>query len=275
MNVALPASAALCLFALGVCQAQSDPFEPDDAQAFLGASMDGGQPDFIEDVGSFDPVEGWRILGRQLDGSGDLDWQVFFRDQFQTCPVEVEVRVLAEDNFARNNLRVEILAFRRDLILNPSQAPTVLQSCAGAPVGDTAITFETSIFRDEFPTYYRVRSCSNSGSLNYRFEYRITSEVNCILSISVVGRVQDVRNGRVVPGAYVYSDENEITFSAPDSGVFELLTLQDDAVILDFFADGLESLGPVNIGPVSQGEAVIDVTLLGQPPGLIFFSGFE
>ena len=263
--------------ACGLCHGQPDPFETDDALAFLGAGMDGGQPDFTTPFeNQIGRIEGWRISGRQLDGNGDLDWIIFYGDEYPYCPVEAELRVIAEDNFARNNLRVEIIGYPRDFILNPGAAPLVLQSCGEAPVGDSTVTL-TSVPGEpsDFRTFYRLRSCSNSGPLNYRFEYRIIELGFCFAPSNIFGTVRDARNGRVVKGAYIYTDQNSVTFSGPADGEFQLLVFQDNAVILDFFAAGLESLGPVNIGPVSPSEFVEDVVLLGQPPGTVFFSGFE
>ncbi len=249
-----------------------DPFEPDGALPFLGAGMNGGRPDFTTPSNNLiGRVEGWRIDQRSLNGGQDLDWMIFYRDEYPYCPQVGEIQVLAVDSFSRANLRVEVLGYPRTTVLNPSVTPLVLQSCSQAPVGSSSI----DLGKDDFRDFYRIRSCSNAGPVNYRFEFRIIEPAFCFALSSVEGVVRDVRNNRASKGAYVYTDQNSVTFSSPDNGKFALTVFQRSDVILDFFAGDLESLGAVNIGPVAESDFITGVTLLGQPAGMIFYAGFE
>ncbi len=258
--------------------AQNDPFEPDDGFPLLGASLDGGQPDFTEPSGNIiGRVEGWIINERSLDGSQDLDWITFNRADYPYCEVEGELRIVPEGSFSRNNLRVEVLGYQLDSVLDANATPLTLQSCSQAPTGTTTIPLISDflIDRDDFRTFYRLRSCNGQSGLRYQFQYRITNPGFCNVGGNIEGTVRDVRNGAAIPGAYVFSNLNDTTFASPSDGEFKLFVTNSSDVILNFLSGNYSSVGSVNIGPVDAFDFVDDVTLWGLPAGVIFFSGFE
>lgn len=254
--------------------AESDPLEPDDAVALLGHSMDGGRPDFTEPSNNLiGRNEGWRVSGRELDGGSDRDWFIFNGSDYPYCQVEGEMRIIPVGGA---NLRVEVLGYPRDLLLNPATPPLTLQSCSQSPTGTTVITLlnDSSQNRSDFRTFYRLRSCTNERGQRYRFEYRITNPGLCYAPGTVLGTVRDVRSGQPIPGAYVFSNLNDVTFSSPADGEFEMAVTSTSSIFLNFLAAGYLSLGSTNVGPVQPSDYIDNVVLWGQRDE-IFFSGFE
>ncbi|MDJ0652962.1 MAG: hypothetical protein QNJ40_02330 [Xanthomonadales bacterium] len=254
--------------------ALADPFEDDDLLPYLGATMDGGSPDFLGPVNpnlrdGREPV--WVIPGRSLDGNSDLDWQVFLGAEYPFVPDTGRIRIYGTDAYSSANLRVEVLGYPSEIGVVPGAPSIVLQSCSTAPFGTTVI----DIPRDDLRTFYRVRNCVNAPDVNYEFEYRFTQDSFGFRLSSVYGSVLDQRNGRPIAGAFVYSNDNTTTFSNLEDGTFEMLVVSDTNVVLDFVSRDSESVGSVSIGPVPFETFVEDVVLLGQPAGLVFFSGFE
>ncbi|MEM9531945.1 MAG: hypothetical protein AAGA23_13625 [Pseudomonadota bacterium] len=270
----LPLAAIAVLLPL-LSWAQSDPLEPDDGFALFGHSMDGGQPDFTEPSNNpIGRIEGWRLSGRRLDGSSDLDWFIFNGSDYPYCQVEGEMRIIPEGG---GSLRVEVLGYPRDYLLNSGIAPLTLQSCSQSPTGTTTITLlnDSSQNRSDFRTFYRLRSCTSQTGVRYRFEYRITNPGFCYAPGTVLGTVRDVRSGQPIPGAYIFSNLNDVTFSSPANGEFEMFVTSTSSIFLNFLAADYSSLGSTNVGPVEPFDYIENITLWGQPAGLIFFSGFE
>ncbi len=258
--------------------AQTDPIEPDDALPFLGAGMNGGVPDFtVPSDNLIERDEGWRISGRSLDGSQDLDWMIFYGDEYPFCQVRGELRIIPVGSNAATNLQVEVLGFPRTSVIDSSVAPVVLQSCANAPRGSSTIELlnDSQINRSDFRTFYRLRNCRNSGAVEYRFELVITELGFCFALSNLEGSVRDIRNGRSINGAYIFSNQNSVAFSSPATGEFGMVVGSSNNVVLNFFAADLESVGPVSLGPVDAFDFIPGIELFGQPPGMIFFSGFE
>ncbi|MEM9530152.1 MAG: hypothetical protein AAGA23_04485 [Pseudomonadota bacterium] len=253
----------------------TDPFEPDDLQPLIGAIINGAQPDFVFPPNLPEPVlpdiERWLIEGRDLNTLTDIDWFVFFSDQYRFTPVAGQLRVLAADAVSQASLRVEVAAFVRESLVDLTVQPKILQSCLEAPVGDTVIDLE----REDFLALYRLRACTGTRKLPYTFEFEITDREEKALLARLSGTVRDIRNNQPVTGAAVFTQTNEVAFSDLENGLWEFAMVESSDVLLDFLAVGLESEGPVSIGPVSETNVVDDVRLEAAPIGLIFFSSFE
>ncbi len=278
-------------FALAMsCQAQAqvadDPFEPDDLRPLAGGIINGAAPEVIlpPDVDldvELPDIERWTIEDRNFASALDIDWVVFYIDQYRFEPLAGQIRIVPTSVFSQQNLRVEIATFSRRSLLDFSIQPTILQSCADSPVGETVVNL-TSL---DFLALYRLRSCpgaqkhqgkGGSQAQPYEFEFEINerTEANNQLA-KLSGNVRDLRNGQVVPGAAVFTQVNDITFGNPETGEWEFAAVSAPAVILDFLAADRESVGPVNIGPIAPTEVVSMVVLDAVPAGLVFFSGFE
>ncbi|MFK7955356.1 MAG: hypothetical protein AB8B96_04615 [Lysobacterales bacterium] len=270
--------AILLLGLWSLSSAQVDPLEPDDALPFLGAGMNGGDPDFTfpsDNIIGRD--EGWRISGRSLNGSQDRDWMIFYGDEYPYCEVRGELRIIPVGSNAAANLQVEVLGYARSSVIDSTVSPVILQSCSQAPRGGSTIELlnDSLVGRSDFRTFYRLRNCRNAGVVEYRFELEITQPGFCFALSNVEGNVRDIRNGRLIKGAYIFSNQNNVTFSSPETGQFGMFVSSGSNVVLDFFSGELESVGPVSIGSVAPSDYIPGVELLGQPAGMIFFSGFE
>lgn len=277
---------ALLLSAGAHAQLFSDPFEPDDLAPLAGAIINGARPQFVFPP-DFDPatelpeIERWTISGRNLATSLDTDWVVFYIDQYIYTPLAGQIRVTPTSAFSQANLRLEIAVVTRDSLLDLSVVPTILQSCLDSPVGESVVDLTEA----NFLALYRLRGCpgifkdadsKGLGTMPYEFELEINDRQrmnNQLAKLS--GTVRDVRNGQLVPGAAVFTQVNDITFGNPETGEWQFATVNASSIVLDFLAADVESIAPLDIGPVSPTDVISNIVLEAAPPGLIFFAGFE
>ncbi|MEM6574962.1 MAG: hypothetical protein AAF736_11870 [Pseudomonadota bacterium] len=267
-------------------QILDDPFEPDDLVPLAGALINGASPDFVfpPDIDinlELPEIERWLIQGRDLATPLDIDWFVFYIDQYLFRPLAGQIRIIPTSTFSENNLRVEVATLSRDSLLNFTIVPSILQSCFESPVGESVVTLGEA----DFLAFYRVRGCpgflraaeqAGVEKQPYDFEFEVNDRERApALVAKLSGTVRDIRNGQAVPGAAVFTQVNDITFGDPDTGLWRFATVNAPSIVLDFLAPGLDSTGPVDIGPVGPADTISNISLGAAPTGLIFFAGFE
>ncbi len=279
--------ALAALFATRVdAQLIDDPFEPDDPFPLAGAIINGASPDFVFppdfDINLELPeIERWLIQGRDLATPFDIDWFVFYIDQYLFRPLAGQIRIIPTSAFSENNLRVEVATLSRDSLLNFTIVPTILQSCFDSPVGESVINLGEA----DFLAFYSVRGCpgflraaeqAGADKQPYDVEFEVNDRERApALVAKLSGTVRDIRNGRAIPGAAVFTQVNDITFGDPETGLWQFATVNAPSIILDFLAPGLESTGPVDIGPVGPADTISNISIGAAPAGLVFFAGFE
>ncbi|MFK7956822.1 MAG: hypothetical protein AB8B96_12085 [Lysobacterales bacterium] len=267
-------------------QTLGDPFEPDDLRPLAGGIINGATPDIVlpPDIDltvELPDIERWTIEGRDFADALDIDWVIFYIDQYRFEPLAGQIRIAPANAFSQENLRVEVVTFNRRSLLDFSILPTILQSCADAPVGESIV----NLTELDFFALYRFRRCpgvqkqGGKGELEpqpYDLEFEISdrTEANNQLA-KLSGNVRDVRSDKVVPGTAVFTQVNDITFGNPETGEWEFAAVNAPIIVLDFLAADIESIGPLNIGPVAPTQVVSMINLQAAPAGLVFFSGFE